>query len=160
MPPLLAKATILPTRLGFPSKIKSWLVGTDNSGLSRSGESTQGSSAKPCSLLAHLICPVFKSNARSVSKNRHRSAFRGRVAVLSIFHTCGRGVVVFSTDEERTRRWGSIRAVCQTALHCIPPGFPPCQAVESLPEHRQPVFTSSATTLPRKLQHGYVGSVC
>src|SRR5438034_4100094 len=70
MPLFWPKPTILPSRLGpDPPRSKSGLVGTGQFGfvpVGRMHATVQVS--KPCSLVAHLICPVFKSSANAVSK--------------------------------------------------------------------------------------------
>src|SRR5258706_14394607 len=64
------KPTMLPSRLGpDPPRSKSGLLGTGQFGFGP--EEVRHATvqvSKPCSLLAHLILPVFKSNARAVSK--------------------------------------------------------------------------------------------
>src|SRR5260370_7686192 len=76
MPLFWPKPTILPTRLGpAPPRSKSWLVGTGQFGFVPVGRKhARFQVSKPCSLLAHLICPVFKSNARAVSKKSPAAA--------------------------------------------------------------------------------------
>src|SRR6266478_5895726 len=105
MPLFWPKPTILPTRLGpAPPRSKSWLVGTGQFGFVPVGRKhARFQVSKPCSLLAHLICPVFKSNARAVSKKSStappsveacQNATPTANCVLASFHTRGRGVVV------------------------------------------------------------------
>src|SRR5882757_2848366 len=82
MPLFWPKPTILLSRLGpAPPKSKSGLLGTGQFGFVPAGRwhaSVQVS--KPCSLFAHLICPVFKSNARAVS-NKSSAATQFAVGV-------------------------------------------------------------------------------
>src|SRR5258706_10089985 len=66
-----------PTRLGpDPPRSKSGLSGTGQFGFVPPDESLHASVqvSLPCSLVAHLICPVFKSNARAVSKKSSAAA--------------------------------------------------------------------------------------
>src|SRR6267142_3787264 len=70
------KPTILPRRLGpAPARSKSGLLGTGQFGFGP--EEVMHAAvqvSKPCSLFAHLICPVFKSSARAVSKKSSAAA--------------------------------------------------------------------------------------
>src|ERR1700722_3861731 len=74
MPLFWPKPTILPARLGpDPPKSKSWLSGTGQfgfPGVRRADPKPQVpvKVSKPCSFFDHLSCPLFKSNARAVSK--------------------------------------------------------------------------------------------
>src|SRR5258705_11693868 len=70
------KPTILPSRLGpDPPKSKSGLVGTGQLALGPVGvRHATVQVSRPCSLFDHLICPVFKSNARAASKNTSAAA--------------------------------------------------------------------------------------
>src|SRR5882672_9041768 len=80
MPLFWPKPIILPTRLGpAPPKSKSWLLGTGQFGVPEGGRAVP----KPqvpvkvsilSSLFDHLICPLFKSNARAVSKKSSAAA--------------------------------------------------------------------------------------
>src|SRR5438445_386432 len=67
MPPFWPKPTISPTRLGpDPPRSKSGLLGTGQFGFGP--EEVRHATvqvSKPCSFFAHLMLPVFKSNARS-----------------------------------------------------------------------------------------------
>src|SRR6267154_3363939 len=76
MPLFWPNPTILPIKFGpAPPRSKSKLVGTGQFGfvpVGRKHATVQVS--KPCSLLAHLICPVFKSNASAVSKKSSAAA--------------------------------------------------------------------------------------
>src|SRR6266851_10189291 len=64
------KPTILPIKLGpEPPRSKSGLLGTGQFGFGGLVHASLKVS-KSCTLFAHLICPVFKSNASAVSKNR------------------------------------------------------------------------------------------
>src|SRR5690349_8715436 len=64
------KPTILPTRFGpAPPRSKSGLLGTGQFGFGP--EEVMQATVQvsvPCSFFDHLTCPVFKSNARAVSK--------------------------------------------------------------------------------------------
>src|SRR6201984_3940649 len=64
------KPTMSPTRVGpDPPRSKSGLLGTGQFGFGP--EEVRHATvqvSKPCSFFAHLICPVFKSIARAVSK--------------------------------------------------------------------------------------------
>src|SRR5882724_1639984 len=65
-----------------------------------------------------------------------RSAVRGRSRVLASFHTCGRGVVVSGTDEERTAV-GINRGRLPNRTSTVSARLSPIvRHVESLPEHR------------------------
>src|SRR5438445_11566925 len=70
MPLFWPKPTILPTRFGpAPPRSKSGLLGTGQFGFGP--EEVMQATVQvslPCSFFDHLICPVFKSNARAVSK--------------------------------------------------------------------------------------------
>src|SRR5260370_41873456 len=70
MPLFWPKPTILASRLGpDPPKSKSALVGTGQFAFGPVGvRHATVQVSKPCSLLDHLICPVFKSTARAASK--------------------------------------------------------------------------------------------
>src|SRR5258708_32962796 len=70
MPLLWQKPTISHNRFGpVPPRSKSGLVGTGQFGFVPAGRwHATVQVSKPCSLFDHLICPVFKSNARAVSK--------------------------------------------------------------------------------------------
>src|ERR1700680_2098124 len=76
MPLFWPKPTMLPTRLGpAPPKSKSGLLGTGQFGFGP--EEVRHATvqvSEPCSLFAHLICPVFKSKARAVSKKSSGAA--------------------------------------------------------------------------------------
>src|ERR1700751_1842645 len=76
MPLFWPKPTILPSRLGpDPPRSKSGLVGTGQLALGPVGvrhATVQVSS--PCSLLAHLICPVLRSIASAASKKSSAAA--------------------------------------------------------------------------------------
>src|SRR6266550_8159053 len=70
MPLFWPKPTILPIRLGpDPPRSKSGLLGTGQFGFGP--EEVRHATvqvSKPCSFFAHLIRPVFKSNATAASK--------------------------------------------------------------------------------------------
>src|SRR5258706_6033669 len=76
MPLFWPKPTMLPTRLGpDPPRSKSGLLGTGQFGFVPAGSlHAKVQVSKPCSLFDHLICPVFKSNARAVSKKSSAAA--------------------------------------------------------------------------------------
>src|SRR6267142_5919383 len=78
------KPTMLPTRLGpAPPRSKSGLLGTGQFGLGP--EEVRHATvqvSEPCSLFAHLTCPVFKSKARAASK---KSSGAAQLAVGSAF---------------------------------------------------------------------------
>src|SRR5260370_20076862 len=77
MPLFSPKPKMLPTRLGpDPPKSKSGLLGTGQLGFTPAPGSLHASVqvSKPCSRFAHLTCPVFKSNARAVSKKSSAAA--------------------------------------------------------------------------------------
>src|SRR5216684_3864866 len=81
MPLFWPKPTILPTRLGpAPPKSKSGLLGTgqfgfpEEAGLGGPKPQAAVKVSIPCSLFDHLICPLFKSNARAVSKKSSAAA--------------------------------------------------------------------------------------
>src|SRR6266478_2809651 len=114
MPLFWPKPTILPTRLGpDPPRSKSGLVGTGQLALGPVGvRHATVHVSRPCSLLAHLTCPRFRS----------------------------------------------IAGGCQIAPPLYPPGCPPLSGMSKVFQSIAPVFSSSATILPRKLQQGYVGS--
>src|SRR5882672_287194 len=89
---LLPKPTMLPTRLGpDPPKSKSGLVGTGQFAFGPVGvmQATVQVS-KPCSLVAHLICPVFKSSANAVSKKSSAAVqFASGVAFWHAYTSAG-----------------------------------------------------------------------
>src|ERR1700716_1506335 len=70
------KPTILPIKLGpAPPRSKSGLLGTGQFGFGP--EEVRHATvqvSEPCNLFAHLICPVFKSNPRAVSKKSFGAA--------------------------------------------------------------------------------------
>src|SRR5258705_2758112 len=70
------KPTILPSRLGpDPPRSKSGLVGTGQLALGPVGvRHATVQVSRPWSLLAHLTCPVFRSNAREVSEKSSAAA--------------------------------------------------------------------------------------
>src|SRR4030088_1402039 len=70
------KPTILPTRLGpDPPRSKSGLVGTGQLAFGPVGvRHATVHVSRPCSLLAHLTCPLFRSNASAVSKKSSAAA--------------------------------------------------------------------------------------
>src|SRR5205807_2656577 len=76
MPLFWPNPTILPSKLGpAPPRSKSGLVGTGQFAFGPVGvrhATVQVSS--PCSLLDHLICPDFRSNARAASKKSSAAA--------------------------------------------------------------------------------------
>src|ERR1700726_808278 len=80
MPLFWPRPTILPTRLGpAPPKSKSGLVGTGQFGFPGAGRVVPKPQAPVkvstlCSFFDHLICPLFKSNARAVSKKSSAAA--------------------------------------------------------------------------------------
>jgi len=154
MPLFWPKPTILPTRLGpAPPRSKSWLVGTGQFGFVPVGRKhARFQVSKPCSLFAHLICPVFKSNARAVSRNHQPQRNSRRSRVLASFHTGGCGVSCFRYRRRAYRGGDQSPAVAKPHLRCIRRAFPHCQHVESLPEHRTGFHVERDNT-PRKLQH-------
>src|SRR5260221_146862 len=109
MPLFWPKPTILPTRLGpAPPKSKSGLLGTGQFGFPEGGRAAPKPQvavnvSTPCSVFAHLICPLFKSNARAVSKKSSAAAqFAVGVAFWQASTSAG---VVSSAGEERTALW-------------------------------------------------------
>src|SRR5258707_7547411 len=76
MPLFWPKPTILPTRLGpDPPRSKSGLLGTGQFGFVPAGvRHAAVNVSKPCSLFAHLIRPLFRSNARAASKKSSAAA--------------------------------------------------------------------------------------
>src|SRR6266403_5093323 len=76
MPLFWPKPTILPTRFGpAPPRSKSGLLGTGQFAFGPVGvRHAPVQVSRPCNLFAHLICPVFKSNARAVSKKSSGAA--------------------------------------------------------------------------------------
>src|SRR5712672_514941 len=76
MPLFWPKPTILPSRLGpDPPKSKSGLVGTGQLALGPVGvRHATVQVSRPCSLLDHLMCPVFRSNARAASNKSSAAA--------------------------------------------------------------------------------------
>src|SRR6266550_687016 len=135
MPLFWPKPTMLPSRLGpDPPRSKSGLLGTGQFGFGP--EEVRHATvqvSKVCSFLAHLICPVFKSSARAVSK-KSSAAVQSARGVASWHATTSGGTVYL--------------LVC-----------PPLSGMTKVFQRIAPVLALSATTLPRKLQHGYVGSV-
>src|ERR1700686_4033202 len=76
MPLFWPKPTMSPTRLGpDPPRSKSGLLGTGQFGFGP--EEVMHATvqvSKPCNRFAHLICPVFRSSARAVSKKSSGAA--------------------------------------------------------------------------------------
>src|SRR5207245_4474670 len=70
------KPTILPSRLGpDPPRSKSGLVDTGQLALGPVGvRHATVQVSRPCSLLAHLICPVLRSTASAASKKSSAAA--------------------------------------------------------------------------------------
>src|SRR5258708_15447080 len=70
------KPTILPSRLGpDPPRSKSGLVGTGQLALGPVGvRQATVQVSRPCSLLAHLTCPVLRSNPSAASKESSAAA--------------------------------------------------------------------------------------
>src|ERR1700756_1329594 len=104
------KPTILPTRFGpDPPKSKSGLVGTGQLALGPVGLThATVQVSKPCSLLDHLICPVFKSNASAVSKKSSAAVqFASGVASWQASTSAGAGGL-FSVPMESNTTLGSI----------------------------------------------------
>src|SRR6266853_799159 len=94
MPLFWPKPTILPKRFGpAPPRSKSGLVGTGQFGFGPE-EVMQATVqvSKPCSLFAHLICPVFKSNERAASK-KSSDAVQSAVGVVFWQATTSEGTV-------------------------------------------------------------------
>src|ERR1700722_3875373 len=102
------KPTILPTRLGpDPPRSKSGLLGTGQLALGPVGvRHATVQVSKPCSLFAHLICPVFKSNASAASK-KSSAAAQSAVGVASWqASTSAGGAGVFGVTNKRNRGIG------------------------------------------------------
>jgi len=163
MPLFWPKPTILPRRLGPALQSRNpgcWVRDSSGSPKVAAGPKPQVAVkvSMPCSLFAHLTCPLFKSNARAVSKKsssrdavRRKELLSGKLPRLRELCSCFqcRRIAYRALDQSR---WLPNRtAAVSTRLSAI------VRHVEGL-QSIAPFFSSSATTLPRKLQHGYAGS--